>query len=187
MTPTQLLVGKVAGIGLLGLAQLLFIAAAGVFMAGASGGVDVAASLPAIGSALAWFLPGYALYACVFACAGAMAARQEELQNNMAPLTLVMAAALLGAMAAMRDPGTAFARVLAVLPPTAPLLQPMRAATGAASSWEAVIAVFLAVCAIAALMVVAGRTYRVAALRTRTRLSVRQLLSLLPEARRAKP
>ena len=40
--------------------------------------------------ALAWFVVGYAFYACAFAVAGALVSRQEDLQSTMTPLTLTI-------------------------------------------------------------------------------------------------
>ena len=80
MKPWQLLAGKVIGLGLLGLAQIVAIAVVGV--AGAL--VFDVVSLPGqlIGTVLtvvAWFVLGYAFYASVFAAAASLVSRQEDL------------------------------------------------------------------------------------------------------------
>ena len=50
--------------------------------------------LAAIGLALVWFLLGYAFYACLFAVAGALVPRQEELQSSTTPLTMLILVSL---------------------------------------------------------------------------------------------
>ncbi len=66
--PTQLLAGKVIGLGLLGLGNLLLIVAVGLGAAGATGALTIDGTvLGAAVLALAWFVVGYAFYACAFA------------------------------------------------------------------------------------------------------------------------
>ena len=63
--PRELLAGKVIGLGLLGLGQLLLVAVIGVLIASASGAVDVDGELlTAVGLSLLWFVLGYAFFAC---------------------------------------------------------------------------------------------------------------------------
>lgn len=86
ITARQLLAGKVIGIGLLGLLQLIGIAAVALAAAIAVDVVDEPGR--AIGSvliALGWFVLGFAFYACLFAVAGATISRVEELQNATTP------------------------------------------------------------------------------------------------------
>ena len=69
--PSHLLAGKVIGLGLLGLGNLLLIGVIGLGTAAATGALDVDGTvLSAAGLSLAWFVVGYAFYACAFACAG---------------------------------------------------------------------------------------------------------------------
>ena len=98
--PRELLAGKVIGLGLLGLGQLLLVAAIGLLVAAATGAVDVDADLlTAVGLSLLWFVLGYAFFACAFACAGALVPRLEELQASATPLTLVIMVSLFLAFA----------------------------------------------------------------------------------------
>ena len=57
--------GKILGLGLLGLGQLLLLAVLGLGVAAAGGALDVDGDiLIAAGLALVWFVVGYAFYAC---------------------------------------------------------------------------------------------------------------------------
>lgn len=53
-----------------------------------------------------WFALGFTLYAFGFAAAGAMVARQEEVQTITLPLTAVSAAGLLLVYAAISSPNS---------------------------------------------------------------------------------
>ena len=91
LKPTHLLAGKVIGLGLLGLGQLLVIAVIGLAAAAASGAVDVDADLlTAAGLALGWFVVGYAFYGAAFACAASLVSRQEDLQSVLTPLQMLL-------------------------------------------------------------------------------------------------
>ena len=64
--PRSLLAGKIAGIGLLGLLQLLLTAVVGLGLASASGAIDLdAADAGVLAVVLVWFLLGYLLWACL--------------------------------------------------------------------------------------------------------------------------
>ena len=91
--PVQLLAGKIIGIGLVGLIQLAIIGAIGLAVAVAAGTITLPPDAAGtIGSVLLWFLLGYAFYSSMFAVAGAIVSRQEELQNTATPLNLLMVA-----------------------------------------------------------------------------------------------
>jgi len=175
--PVHLLAGKVLGIGVVGLLQLVTIAAVGLALVAATGAVDLPpGTFTAVGLAIAWFLLGYAFYACAFAVVGALVSRQEELQNASTPLTLTVFAALGLSSAAIADPSSLLARVGSFLPPTAPLVMPMRMTLGAVEAWEVLLAVALMVAAIAAVVLLAARVYQAGALRTGQRIRLRQAL-----------
>jgi len=87
--PSQLLAGKVVGIGVCGAGQLAIAVVAGLLANAAVQSAvipsTVWALLPAI---LLWFVLGYALYAFAYAAAGALVGRQEEVQFVTLPITL---------------------------------------------------------------------------------------------------
>lgn len=178
VTPTQLLVGKIVGIGLLGLGQLVLFSVVGIVAGTVSGTFDVASEIvPVAPLVLGWFLIGYALYACLFAMGGALASRTEELQSTTGPITLVAMASYFGATFAGNDPGGTFARVVSLIPTAAPLLMPMRMATGEAAGWEVLLATGLVVAVIAVLVPVTARVHAGAALFTRGQLKLRAALA----------
>jgi len=172
--PAHLLAGKVIGLGLLGLANLLLIAVVGLGTAAATGALDVDGEiLTATGLALAWFLVGYAFYACAFAVAGALVPRQEELQSSMTPLTLVILVSFFLAFAVQSNPDGTLAHVTAFIPMTAPMTMPPRIATGDAASWE-IVASFVVTLGSAVLLIpLAARVYAGGVMRTGSALKLR--------------
>ena len=172
--PRELLAGKVIGLGLLGLAQLLLVAAVGVLVATATGVVNVDADLLiAVGLSLLWFVLGYAFFACAFACAGALVPRLEELQASTMPLTLTIMVSLFVAFAVSSDPDGTLAHVTAFIPFTAPMTLPPRILVGAAPWYEVVGGALVTIAAAAALIPLAARIYSGAVLRTGSAIKLR--------------
>jgi ABC-type Na+ efflux pump permease subunit len=60
---------------------------------------------------LVWFLLGYLLWACLYAMAGAIVSRQEDLQSSTTVLTLVLVVSYLVAFPALDDPSGGSSRV----------------------------------------------------------------------------
>ena len=165
--PRELLAGKVIGIGLLGLVQLFVIGAVGLAMAMVTGVVDIPGSaIMTLLNVLLWFVLGYTFYACLFAVSGAIAARQEDLQSTTAPLSMALLAALFGAIFVVNAPDSVLGIVGSLVPFTAPLILPVRIATGDVAAWQIVTALLIMLGSGVVLIRMAGRLYSGAILRT---------------------
>ena len=177
--PWQLMTGKVVGMGLLGLAQVALVSAAGLLSGWATGtlSLSLGGSVGLVLWGLAWFLAGFALYALLFAAAGALVSRQEDLGGVQAPvLTPIVAAWVVGISVLPSNPGSGAAATLSMLPPFAPVLMPMRIALGPVPLWQSLSALLLTL-ALAALMVrLAARVYRNSVLRSGARVGWREAL-----------
>lgn len=172
--PVELLVGKIVGLGMLGLAQILLLAAVGITGLAVTDAVDLPTSgYSALGLVVAWYVLGYLIYATLFAMAGAVVARVEDLQSAVMPVVLVLVLALIAAQAALADPTSTMATIAGLIPFTAPIMQPVLAASDATSVGEMLLAAVLAIGAIAALLPLCGRIYRGGVLATRGRVSFR--------------
>lgn len=169
----DLLAGKILGIGAVGLAQLVLVGVVSAALAVAVDAVDVAGdAFGALGIVLAWFLLGYGFYACLFAAAAALVPRQEEIQNVTGPLTIVLVGSFILSFQAIDDPGGGLATVLSFVPPTAPMVSPVRVIAGDISVLEGIASALVLVASIAVLVVVAARIYAHAVMRTGTRVSL---------------
>jgi ABC-2 type transport system permease protein len=172
--PRALLAGKIAGIGLLGLAQIGVTALAALAAVAAVHAVDVPAVRGTVLAwALVWFVLGYALYATAYGALGSLGSRVEDAQAVAGPVMIVMVLAYFASFAAIGQPDSDFARALSYFPPTAPMAMPGRVAMGTAAWWEPVAAAGLTLAAIAALVRLAGRVYTSAILHSGPALSLR--------------
>jgi ABC-2 type transport system permease protein len=145
-----------------------------VLIGAASGQLDVDRDVvAAVGVVLAWFLLGFALYSCAFAVAGALVPRQEEIQSVTAPLTIIILASFFLSFGALDDPGSSLAKALSLIPPSAPMVMPVRMIAGNVAAWEIVVSVGLTLAAAVALVAIAARVYGAAVLRTGSRVTLR--------------
>lgn len=172
--PRALLAGKIAGIGLLGLAQIGVTALAALIAVTAVHSIDVPAVRgPVLAWALAWFVLGYTLYATVYGALGSLGSRVEDAQAVAGPVMVVMAVAYFASFVTIGKPESTAAKALSYFPLTAPMAMPGRIAMGAAAWWEPVFAAVLTLAVIAGLVVLAGRVYTRAILHSGPALSLR--------------
>jgi ABC-2 type transport system permease protein len=177
MKPWQLLAGKILGLGVLGLAQIVVIAVVGVTGAIAFDIVDIPGEL--VGTAVAvvaWFVLGYAFYASIFAVAASLVSRQEDLGTVVMPTTLVLVGALVVGIQAAADPASPLAVVTSYVPGLSPLVMPVRQAAGAVAVWEIALAVLIMLVATALVVRLGGRIYSGALLRTSGKTKLREAL-----------
>lgn len=177
--PKDLLAGKVIGLGILGLGQLLLIAVIGVAFAGVSGALTIDGTLlSAVALALVWFVLGYAFYAALYAVAGALVPRQEELQSSTTPLTMAIFVSFFAGFAVNEDPNGLLAHVCAFIPFTAPITMPGRIMLGEVPAWEIAASVAVMVAATALLIPLAARIYSAVVLRTSSAVKLSEALRI---------
>ena len=169
----ELLAGKIVGIGIVGFIQLVVVGVGATALGVATDQVELTGeSARAIGVVLAWFVLGYAFYACLFAVAGALVPRQEDIQNTTTPLSIVLFGSFMLSFAAIDDPGGGLATALTFIPPTAPMIAPVRLIAGEMPVEQVVLSVAALLVGTAALVGVAARMYSNAVLRTGTRVKL---------------
>ena len=166
---SQVLVGKVLGIGALALVQLLVLSAAALVAVNI---IDIeGVPLGSIGAAIVagvvfWFLLGYTLYAFLYATVGATVSRQEDLQGVLLLPAIFILPGYFISQLAVGDPDLAIVRFGSFFPPWTPMIMPMRTALGSAQAWEVALSIALVVASIVLLVWVGSRVYTGALLRT---------------------
>jgi ABC-2 type transport system permease protein len=172
--PRQLLAGKIFGIGALGLLQLAVIGVVAATLASATGVLEIPGhAFATIGVALVWFVFGFGFYASLFAVAGALVSRMEELQNAIVPINLTILGSFFVSIAAVDDPNTTLAKGASLVPFSSALAMPVRIAVGSAPLWQAALSLAILAGSIAVLVPFAGRLYSGAVLRLGARVKLR--------------
>ena len=169
----QLLIGKVVGNMAMALGQVVLIV--GVALLGLSW-THFAPLLGVVGGVVGWFvlffIVGFASLACLWAAAGAMATRVQDLSQTTTPLTMVI---MLVYFAGFFARGTA-ATVLSYVPIASTVTMPGRLMSGDAGWLDAVLALVVAAAFMSATIWVGDRIYRRGLLQTGTVLRLRDAL-----------
>ncbi len=175
-TPFQLLGGKVLGVGGLGLVQLLAavvpaivaFAFQGQVAAAILGGSSSSLGLPqvltpgVVGAFVLFFALGYLLYSALYAAAGSLVSRMEDVNNVVAPMSLF---GMIGYFVSVyvssglipADAGWVIA--LSYVPFVSPYLMFSRVIAGQAGPVEVAAAAAILVASIVVMLWLAGRVY----------------------------
>jgi len=176
--PWQLLLGKVIGLGLVGLTQLVILAAAGLVAASVTGVFTLSGF--ATGAALwglLWYLLGFLLYATIYGALGSLVSRQEDTQSVVGPLNIVLVVGFIaGFNLLVQDPSSSATKVVSLIPLLSPILMPARISTGAAAGWEIALSLGLTLACVALLTWLGGRIYGNSVLRIGSRIKLSEAL-----------
>jgi ABC-2 type transport system permease protein len=180
--PTQMMMGKLLGIGLVGLTQVtiwaisfLLISTLASRILGAN-----ASSVPNIPVSLllyfvAFFVLGFFLYATLYAVVGAIVSSEEEAQQAQLPVTLLVIAPMLLFPTIMSNPSGGAAIALSMVPFFAPTLMMMRIAIVNPPFLQVLVSMIVMVAAILVAVWFAGKIYRVGILMYGKRPSIAEL------------
>lgn len=176
LTPFQMMLGKVVGVGMVALLQIsIWAGAATVFstykdkiLAGmgvtASGGMPLA--LPSMSPKLflvflAFFTLGFLLFAAAYAAVGAMCNTVQDAGQAQMPVMMTIIAGFFSVFALIRDPNGTAAQVMSYIPPLAPFVVPMRFSIAPLPLVQLLGAIAASVVGLLAVVWVASRIYRV--------------------------
>lgn len=171
----DLLMGKVLGIGVLGVVQLAVFVVAALGAAIATDRLTLPSTTPGAVALLGlWFVLGYLLYSTALGFLGALASRMEEASNASTPVTMVaMISYFVAIFAVIDDPSGTVATIATFLPPSAPFVVPLRAAFDAIPPWQIGLSVLVTLAGIWILFVIGARVYAGAVLQVVGRMKLR--------------
>ena len=187
-TPRQLLIGKVLGTGAAGLSQYLVIVVAAFVGYVANG--PVAEALGVSGQApitlpdlepstilafSAFFLLGFILYSTLYAAAGSMVSRIEDVQQAVGPLIFLAMAGYFASFTGLNDPDAGWVGVLSLVPFFSPYLMPARMLLTSVDATEVLLALALLVVTLAAALWLASRIYSAGVLLYGQRVGLRNV------------
>ncbi|MDR4533628.1 ABC transporter permease [Glutamicibacter sp. PS] len=175
-----LLAGKMIGVGLVTLGQLLTIGGAAVLGFSVVGGwtvlaVDVGPSLLWF---FVWFIQGFMIFAGLSTLLASTVSRQEDLGTASTPLSVLQMVLLILALYMVpQNLDAAWVNILSYVPLFSSYLMPMRFALNSVGTTEIVIAAVIAGITVPLLFRLTTRVYRNNALRTGSRVSIRQSMA----------
>jgi ABC-2 type transport system permease protein len=194
-TPRQLLTGKVLGTGAAGLTQYAVVIGAVVIGFLANGPVSemlgVAGTpiqLPELDPLFvlwfgAFFLLGFVLYATLYAAAGSMVSRIEDVQQAAGPLIFVAMAGYFASFAALNDPDAGWVGAISLVPFFSPYLVPARMLLTNPSLGEVTLALAILAATVVVAIWIASRIYSAGVLMYGQRVGWRTILRATRVAR----
>jgi ABC-2 type transport system permease protein len=180
--PFQLMMGKLIGIGLVGLTQysIWVLSAVGLAKFGLSMFASQGFQLPEFPAIwlvyfVVFFILGYFLFATLYAMVGAMVSTEEDAQQAQMPVTMLIVVPMLLFGMVMANPDSPLSTTLSMIPFFAPTLMMMRIAMVNPPVWQVVGSMVLMLLTIIAAVWVVGRIYRVGILMYGKRPSIAEL------------
>jgi ABC-2 type transport system permease protein len=171
LSATELLGGKLIGIGAAGLTQFTVwtISLLGVSFAAGSNAAPSMFTMPEISpfvlvSFVLFFILGFAFYASLYAAVGAAVNNLQEAQNFVLPLVMPLVVAIMLMMAILESPDGPLAVVVSLIPPLAPLLMFLRIVVLTPPLWQIALSLGLLLASIVGVIWFAARIYRVGVL-----------------------
>ena len=192
-TPGQLVLGKVVGIGLAGLVQYVAILVPALVtlllqdriadvLLGSSAGLELSLSTLTPGLLAAyggfWIL-GFILYALIYAAAGSLVSRAEDLQVLALPLSIIAIAGYLQAVMALSGGINPLIRIASYVPFWSPFVMLTRLTVGRVEPWELVLSFGLLLATIPIVAVLAVRVYSAGVLLYGQRPGAREIVGAI--------
>ena len=197
MKPWHLMLGKILGVGAVGLTQMAVWAL--------SAAVLITAGLPALIAArpelaqlqelsdvlpgvtllvlfLGFFVFGFFMFSGLYAAVGAMCSSDEEAQQAQFPVTMFVIIPMLFLTPVLSDPTGSLAVGLSLFPLFTPIIMWVRVASDAAPMWQVGLSFVFMALAIVAIAWVAGRIYKVGILMAGKRPTLPELMRWVREA-----
>lgn len=197
--PVQLLIGKIVGVGFVGLFQMLIwglllgvilMVASGIADipmaddstgAAASALLEVVASLPILEICMLfvlYFIGGYLLYASILSASGAAVNDMQDSQQFMLPVLVLMMFAFYAGFYSAMNPDGPLAFWCSFIPFTSPIVMMVRIPFGL-PVWQEILSVVLLYLSAAAVMLLSAKIYRVGILMYGKKPSFKEMLKWL--------
>lgn len=176
LRPSQLLVGTVAGVGLLSLLQIALLGVPAIVSL-QQGDFLPSAATGDVALAVVWFVLGILLYAFVFAALATLVEKVTEIGAVTTPVNIVLIGSfLLGVSVGLNDPNGWASVTASLVPFSAPMVMPIRWASGLVPGWQLVLSMGLTAATAVLLAAVASRIYARGLTMAGGRLKLREAL-----------
>jgi len=179
--PMQLMIGKIIGIGTLGLVQFAIWIGTGVIVISMKNlGLSIG-DIP-IGTLLwfaLFFILGYLFYATIFAAAGALVSRVEEVQQVITILMMGLIAGFIIAYMSFMNPNSSLATVASMIPLLSPMVMFARVTLTNPPAVQIITSIALLILNIIVNTWIGAKIYRVGILMYGKRPSVKEVFRYL--------
>lgn len=189
--PFELMMGKLTGVGLAGLTQLGIWITSALVLVGfgmaqmSAAGMNI--SIPDISPLMVilffvYFLLGFFIYASIFALIGSMVTTVQEGGQFSFPPIMLLLVGFYFSFAVIRDPNSQLSFWVSIAPFFAPITMPVRILAETPPLWQIGLSIFINAAAIAGLIWLASRVYRVGMLMYGKRATIPEVWKWIRQA-----
>lgn len=184
ISPFKLMIGKILGVALAGITQILIWAAAFLIISfGASQGLFME-KLPSLNFIQIiffgiFFVLGYLLYASLYAALGSLFSSEQEAQQMSTIIVLPLIIPILLMQMIIQAPNSTLAVVLSLIPFFTPLLFYLRILVETPPLWQIIISILLTTGTVLFVIYLSGKIYRVGILMYGKRPNIKEIFKWL--------
>ena len=178
----QLMMGKLFGVGVVGLVQYLIWAGMGIasFFIASSSIPDIAELINISPVTLVYFVLffviGFFTFSTLYMAVGAMSSDMQDAQSLSTPVTLLIVLPFIISFMVIKDPTTHVSQILSFVPFFTPLIMFLRISLVMPPLWEIVTSLVVNIITIIALVWISARIYRVGILMYGKRPTVPEII-----------
>lgn len=187
VTPFELMLGKIIGIGMVGLTQYLIWAVCGGLISSVAALPALAmgaVKIPQVSAAqiiffVVYFVLGYFLYATFYAMVGAVVSSEEDGQQMQMPVTMTIVVPVMVSTLVMRNPDSLTSTILSLVPFFSPVLMFLRIGLQMPPWWQIALSIVLMIGTILGSVWIVAKIYRVGVLMYGKRPTIPELIKWL--------
>lgn len=191
LNPFQLMLGKVIGVGAVGLLQMIIWSGVGALTVKYRTSILTMLGVPAqavaqfrmptlgldmLGLVLVYFLLGYLFYSALFAMVGAAVNSETEAGQAQQPVMMLLVVSLLVSIGALGNASGPIGVWGSMVPFSAPIVMPVRMATSDVTTSQLLMSLAIMVISTVIVVWIAGRVYRIGILMYGKRPSIKELV-----------
>jgi ABC-2 type transport system permease protein len=182
LNPMDIFIGKIVGLGLVGLTQLIIWVAVGVsigfytFFAAADIFAYMNVPLSVLVYFVVYFVLGFLLYASVFTVVGAICTTEQDAQQLQGLVTLPMIIPIVVLMLIIQTPNSPLAVVLSLIPFFTPMLMLGRIVVLQPPAWQVALSFVLMVVSIYLAIYFSSRVFRIGILMYGKRPGLKEII-----------
>lgn len=171
--PATLLSGKVIGLGILAIVQMLIVAAGLIIALALTRDIEVPNGLwTSVPLLVVTFVVGFGFYSCLFAAVGSTVSRQEDAMSAQAPAMLPLFIGYFIAASSLSNPENPALTVASFVPFSSPVVLPLRTALVDVPMWQVIVSLLILAASAVLMLQVAGQIYRYTLLSTGSRIKL---------------
>ncbi len=178
-TPTQLLTGKIIGLSMLNLFQIVIWGLIGIALTGAA---TISPEIfENIGLDLVYFVLGFVFYTGIFVGLGATATTEQEAQQFNSYISMILILPIVFAISAIQNPNSEIVHILSYIPLTTPSIMLLRLNISPVPITDILTTILILVVSIFISIYFSSKIFKIGILSYGKRPTIRELITWIKE------